>query len=297
VTVVEVEGRQVALSSLDKVLWPETGFTKRQLLDYYERIAPVLLPHLRERPLTLGRFPDGVEGPGFAQNECRGRPAWVATQPIPLKSGVVRHYCLVNDLPSLLWVANLGTIELHPYLAPGARRDHPLALVLDLDPAPPAGLAECRSVALRARDALAAVGLRCFAKTSGAAGLHVFAPLDGNARFSDTKAFARRLAETLEQEMPELVVTTQSRAARGGKVLVDWLQNDPMRSTVAPFSLRATRRPQVSTPVAWAEVEAGSAAVFEPEQVLERVERLGDLFRGVLELRQRLPASASLPTT
>lgn len=296
-TVVEVEGRQVALSSLDKVLWPETGFTKRQLLDYYERVAPVLLPHIRDRPLTLGRFPDGVDGPGFAQNECRGRPEWVATQPIRLKSGIVRHYCVVNDLPSLLWVANLGTIELHPYLAPGARREHPLALVLDLDPTPPAGLTECRSVALRAREALDAIGLRSLAKTSGAAGLHVFVPLDGDARFSETKAFARRLAETVEQEMPELVVTTQSKATRAGKVLVDWLQNDPMRSTVAPYSLRATQRPQVSTPVGWAEVEAGASAVFDPEQVLDRVERLGDLFRPVLELRQSLPASASLPTT
>jgi len=292
VSTIEVEGRALTLSSLDKVLWPQTGFTKGEMLEYYGAVSPALLPHLHGRPLTMGRFPEGVEGRGFAQNECRGRPDWVATEPIRLRNGVVRNYCLVNDLPSLLWVANQGAIELHPYLwASGDPR--PTALVVDLDPAPPAGLAECRAVALAAREVLREHGLESIVKTSGSAGLHLFVPLDGKAGFPETKPFAGFVSEDLAARLPGLVVTRQTRS-RAGTVLVDWLQNDPMRSTVAPYSLRSTRRPQVSTPVSWHEVEAGVPLVFGPREVLERLKRVGDLFGPVLELRQALPAPASL---
>ena len=278
-TAVEADGRRIALTSLDKVLWPRTGFTKRDMIDYYTRIAPVLLPHLRGRPLTLGRFPDGVEGPGFAQNECRGCPDWLETHPITLKSGVVRRYCVLEDLPSLLWVANLGTIELHPYLWRTTSGGRPSTLVLDLDPLPPAGFDECRRVALRLRELLARDGLTAQPKTSGASGLHVFAPVEGRS-FAETKAAARRLAESLAAEWPGLVAMRQTRAERHGRVLVDWLQNDPMRSTVAPYSLRATPEPQVSTPLTWAEVERTLDLRFSPGDVLERVAAGGDLFAG-----------------
>jgi bifunctional non-homologous end joining protein LigD len=292
VTTLEVEGRALTLSSLNRVLWPEAGFTKGQMLEYYRAVSAVLLPHLRGRPLTMGRFPDGVDGRGFAQNECRGCPDWLPTEPIRLRNGIVRNYCLVNDLPSLLWVANQGAIELHPYLWLSGH-PRPTTLVVDLDPAPPADLADCRTVALEARELLGSHGLQSVVKTSGSAGLHLFVPLDGRAGFPKTKPFARGLAEELALRLPALVATRQTRS-RAGTVLVDWLQNDPMRSTVAPYSLRATRWPQVSTPVSWAEVESGRPLVFGPREVLERLERVGDLFRSVLELRQALPASASL---
>ena len=292
---IEVDGRAVTLSSLEKVLWPEMGFTKGRMLDYYRAVAPTLLPHLHGRPVTMGRFPDGVEGRGFAQNECRGRPDWLSTEPIRLRNGAVRNYCLVNDLPSLLWVVNQGSIELHPYLWL-AGEPRPTTLVVDLDPTAPAGLRECRTVALEARRVLAADGLEAFVKTSGGAGLHLYVPLDGQAGFEETKKYAGVLAEEVAKRLPQLVTTRQLRSGRAGKVLVDWLQNDPMRSMVAPYSLRATRRPQVSTPVTWDEVEADDELVFGPDESLERLDQLGDVFRPVLELRQALPASASLPS-
>jgi bifunctional non-homologous end joining protein LigD len=291
-----VDGRTVRLTSADKVLWPETGFTKGDMIEYYRRVAPALLPHLADRPVTLGRFPDGVEGPGFAQNECRGRPDWLATAPIPLRSGRVRRFCVVNDLPSLLWLANLGTIELHPYLRRVERLDEPTALVLDLDPAPPASLAECCRIALTARELLAESSLASFAKTSGAAGLHVFVPLRTRCSFAAAKAFARVLAERLETAAPGLALARMQRSSRAGKVFVDWLQNDPMRSTVAPYSLRATPSPNVSTPVTWEEVEACAARetplAFGPDEVLERLEGLGELFAPVLDCTQQLPEAS-----
>lgn len=293
--VLEVEGRRVALSNLDKVLWPEAGFTKGEMLDYYTRVASALLPHVRQRPLSLRRFPDGVEAPNWYQNECRGRPQWLPTLDLPKVGGAPQRFCLVNDLPALLWVVNLATIELHPFLAYGHRPEEPTAAVFDLDPGQPADVVECCRVALHLRAALDGLGLSSFPKTSGAVGLHVYVPLNTPHRYSETKAFARTLAAFLAQEEPELVVDRQARRLRGGKVLVDWLQNDPTRSTVAAYSLRGTAWPTVSTPVSWDEVGEtaatgrGEMLTFTPERVLPRLEAHGDLFAPVLQLEQALP--------
>jgi bifunctional non-homologous end joining protein LigD len=281
---------RVRLSSLEKVLWPEAGTTKGDMVDYYRAVAPYLLPHLAGRPLTLGRFPNGVEGRGFAQNECRGAPPWLRTHRVRLRSGLVRRFCVVEDLESLLWVVNQNAIELHPLPVDCTQPDRPTAVVFDLDPTPPADVIDCCAVALRLRELLG--GLAAFPKTSGAAGLHVLVPLSGANDFPQAKAFARKLAAQLAEEWPERVVDVQKRAARGGKVLVDWLQNDPMRSTVAPYSLRATPWPTASAPLTWAEVERArepEQLTFLADHVLERATRLGDLFRPVLDLEQALP--------
>jgi bifunctional non-homologous end joining protein LigD len=272
---------EVSFSSLDKVMYPETGFTKGDLIAYYERIAPVLLPHVRDRPMTLGRFPDGVDGPGFAQTECRGAPDWLATAPIRLRSGAVRNYCLVNDLRSLLWVANLGTIELHPFLAPADRLDRPAGVLFDLDPEEPARLAAAARVALLVRDELARRDLSPLVKTSGSTGMHVFVPLERSPGYEATRALAREVAELIAEREPGVVARAGPREERAGAVLVDWAQNHERRSTIAPYSLRAADRPAVSAPLSWdevAELAAGEALELGPEEVLDRAARSGDLF-------------------
>ena len=290
----EFEGRRVRLTNLDRVYWPETGFTKSQLLDYYVRVAPALLPHLRGRPLTLRRFPEGVNGLNWYQVQCRGRPEWLPVRVIRGRRGEPLRYCLVNDLPSLVWVANLGTIELHPFLSLAARFDEPTVLVFDLDPGPPAGLIECCAVAVWLRELLDRLGLVSFPKASGSLGLHVYVPLGSGHTFEQTKAFARGVADALAERRPGVVIDRMTRSLRAGKVLVDWLQNDPTRSTVAPYSLRAMPWPTVSTPLDWTEVDAALTTgraerlVFGPEEVLDRLARVGDLFRLVLELSQQL---------
>ena len=279
-TLLDLGGRRVELTTPDRVLWPAAGFTKRDLLDYYLRVAPVLLPHLADRPLTLGRFPEGVEGRGFAQTECRGAPAWLRTEPIRLRGGEIRNYCVVEDDAGLAWLASLSVIELHTFLG----LDRPDSIVFDLDPGEPADIVDCAEVALLLRDRL---GDEAVVKTSGSVGLHVFVPT--TAPYEETRAFARRVAEELEAAHGARVISTTDRAARTGKVLIDWMQNAPMRSTVAPYSLRAAPWPTVSTPVSWEEVTR-CAAERRPElltflagDVLERVERLervGELFLG-----------------
>ena len=293
---VELEGRRLRLTSLDRVLWPEAGFTKGQMIDYYARIAPALLPHVERRPMTLRRFPEGITGPSWYQTTCPpGHPAWIPIQALPGRGGAVHRFCLLNDVPALVWAANLSSIELHPYLAPGDRPDEPTVLVLDLDPGPPADVVDCCRVAVRLRDLLGALTLASFPKTSGSVGLHVYVPLNTPHTYAETKAFARALAGRLADEDPDGVTDQQKRSLRPGKVLVDWLQNEPRRSTVAPYSLRATGWPTVSTPVRWDEVEQALAArapellTFEPEDALERLERHGDLFAPVLTLAQELP--------
>jgi bifunctional non-homologous end joining protein LigD len=281
----------VALSSLDRVLWPRSGFTKGDLVEYYREIASVLLPHIRGRPLTLGRWPQGVDQRGFAQTECRGRPDWMATHALTVRSGEVRHFCVVNDLRSLLWVANLGTIELHSFLGRGERIEEPTAVVFDLDPGRGADLADCCAAALRLREALRRSRLEAFVKTSGAAGLHVFVPLNMPHTFAQTKTFARALARRLAEEDPDRVTDVQARGQREGKVLLDWLQNEPRRSLAVPYSLRAMPWPTVSTPVSWDEVDRAENLVFTPAEVRERVRKMGDLFQPVLELEQALPAT------
>jgi bifunctional non-homologous end joining protein LigD len=287
---VEVDGRTLRFSSLDKVLWPEAGFTKGALLDYYRSVAAALLPHLAERPVTLARFPDGVDRYGWYQTNCRGRPDWMPTRRIR-----DQEYCVLNDPPSLLWAANLGSIELHPFLARSDRLAEPEVVVFDLDPGPPAGILDCCRVALWLRDALAAEGLASFAKTSGSLGLHVCVPLNSPASYARTKPFARRVAAMLAEQHPDSVVDEMPKRLRRGRVFVDWGQNDAAKSTIAAYSLRAMTWPTVSVPLGWDEVERAAAErrsdllTVGPREALDRLESLGDLFEPVLSLRQTLP--------
>jgi bifunctional non-homologous end joining protein LigD len=280
----ELDGHAVRVTHPDRVLWPRAGFTKRQLIEYLLAIAPVLLPHLRCRGITLRRFPEGVDGPGWFQAECRGCPEWMRTFDVTGRGGRTWRYCMVESRAGLAWTANLGTLELHPFLSTIDQPTEPTALVLDLDPGPPAGLLACARVALLLRDRLAVLGLEAYAKTSGSVGLHVEVPLAPGHSFEQTKAFARSLATELSTSHPTLVTEVIDRTRRAGLVYLDWIQNDASRSTVAPYSLRATPWPLVSTPLAWHELEAAVAAsrpqslVFTPADVLARVDRLGDLF-------------------
>jgi bifunctional non-homologous end joining protein LigD len=286
---VEVEGRRLSLSNLDKVMYPAVGFTKGQLIDYYTRIAPAVLPHLRDRPLTLKRYPNGVEGQYFYEKRCPPHaPEWVRRQEA---SGI--SFCICDDLPTLVWLANLADLELHPSLSLVDDINRPTVMAFDLDPGPPAGLVECCEVAVLLREALDHLGLESFAKTSGSKGIQVYVPLnvDDVDYDSGTKLLSNALARHLEGEHPELIVSSQKKELRRGKVLIDWSQNDEHKTTVAVYSLRARERPTVSTPLEWAEVEAADpgALVFESDDVLARVEERGDLFAPVAELRQALP--------
>jgi bifunctional non-homologous end joining protein LigD len=296
---VEVDGRTLRLSNLDKIMYPKAGFTKRDLIDYYVRVAPVLLPHLHARPLTLKRYPDGVEGPHFYEKQCPShRPEWVQTAAIWSRHNKRNiDFCLVNDLPTLVWAANLADIELHTSLSLAAAIERPTTMVFDLDPGPPANIIACCRVALHLRDLFAQVGLETFAKTSGSKGLQVYVPLNDDAiTYEDTKPFARAVAELLEKQHPKQIVSRMTKSLRPGKVLIDWSQNDEHKTTVCVYSLRAKERPTVSTPVTWEEVEAtsrrrsGKVLTFEHDDLLARVEEQGDQFAPVLTLRQGLPA-------
>jgi bifunctional non-homologous end joining protein LigD len=295
-----VSGRELKLSNLGKVLYPEAGFTKRHLIDYYAAVAPVILPHLQGRPLTVVRWPDGVQGKSFFQKQSPAhRPDWVSTATIPA-SGKPIDYTLAEDLPTLVWLANLAAIELHVPLARADAIDRPAAVVFDLDPGAPAGVLECARVALSLQGMFEHLGLRTLVKTSGSKGLQVYIPLNDPAvTYEQTKPFARAVAELLEVEEPELVVSRMTKTRREGRVLIDWSQNDEKKTTVCAYSLRATERPTVSTPLEWEEVrqalEAGDAEHlrFEASEVLERVRAQGDLMAEALSLRQRLPAGAA----
>ena len=295
---VEVEGRIVRLSNVDKLMYPKPGFTKGDLIDHYARIAPVLLPHLHDRPLTLKRYPDGVEGKHFYEKQCPShRPDWVQTAAVWSRHNRKSiDFCLVNDLPTLVWAANLADIELHTSLSLAEAVDRPTMMVFDLDPGAPADIIACCRVGLWLRDLFAQLKLESFAKTSGSKGLQVYVPLNGDeVTYDDTKPFARAVAELLEKQHPRQVVSRMTKSLRGGKVLIDWSQNDDHKTTVCVYSLRAKERPTVSAPVTWDEVEAasrrrsGKVLTFEHDQVLKRVERDGDLFAPVLTLRQALP--------
>jgi bifunctional non-homologous end joining protein LigD len=279
---VSVDGREVRLSSLDRVLWPATGQTKADLLDYYTAVAPAMLPHLADRPVTLHRFPEGVGGPHFYQTRTPPRPPWVRATVLRYpRTGKTFEVPIVDDLPSLVWATNLTTIELHPFLAPAGEPDQPRALVFDLDPGPPAGLVEAARVALHVRALLDEVGFAAYVKTSGSLGLHVHAPLPAAA---ESKRLAREFAQTLAAQRPREIVAEMRRSARTGKVYVDWLQNDPTRQTVAPYSLRGRRQPSVAAPLRWEEVEQAAEETrpeiltLTPADVLVRLEQDGDLF-------------------
>jgi bifunctional non-homologous end joining protein LigD len=297
-TELKVAGKSLPVSNLDKVLYPEVGFTKAQVIDYYIRVAPVLLPHLKKRPITLKRYPDGVEGFFFYEKQCPShRPKWVKTAAVPAsrESGHI-DYCILDDLPALVWAANLADLELHTFLHRAPAIDRPTALAFDLDPGPPADVIDCCRVALWLRSIFDEVGLKSFAKTSGSKGLQMYVPLNTATTYDKTKAFAHALAERLEREHPDKIVSRMTKALRKGKVFIDWSQNDEHKTTVNVYSLRARAHPTVSTPLTWKEVEAAakkgdaSRLVFETEDVLRRVEKQGDLFAPVLELKQRLPA-------
>ncbi len=284
---VRLGGRELRLTNLDKILYPQAGFAKADVIDYYRRIAPVLLPHLHARPLTLKRYPNGVEGEYFYEKQCpRHRPDWVRT-------AMVQDicFCLVHDVQTLVWTSNLADLELHTPMITAERPDRSTMVVFDLDPGPPAGLAECCQVALVLRGLFENLGLQCFPKTSGSKGMQLYVPVNGEGVDAEVaKGFARAVAETLERGMPELVVSRMTKAIRGGKVLVDWSQNDDHKTTVCVYSLRARERPTVSTPITWEEVAGDPAKLtFEAGDVLERVEQHGDLFAPVVSLRQTLP--------
>jgi bifunctional non-homologous end joining protein LigD len=285
----EIGGRRLRLSNLDKVLWPATGFTKGNMLDYYRDVAPALLPHLAGHPVTMRRFPDGVTGLEWYQTECHHRPSWLTTAQVIGPRGFVHEFCVVNDVPSLVWVVNLATIELHPYLGLLPDPGRPAVVVFDLDPGFPAGPLQCCLVALRIREILAGVGLTGVPKSSGSAGLHVYVPAPPGATYEETKTFARQVARQLVGERADLVIDRMSRAVRAGKVFVDWGQNDRMKSTVAPYSLRAMPWPTVSTPLGWDELERAVATgdprglVVGPHEMRRRLDRHGDLFAAVLE--------------
>jgi bifunctional non-homologous end joining protein LigD len=295
---VEIQGRQLKLSNLDKVLYPASGFTKGQVIDYYARIGPVLVPHLEKRPLTLKRYPNGVDSEYFFEkNATAHRPDWVKTAPI-WSEGNRRNvnYILADDLSTVVWMANLAAIELHPSLSLAKDIDCPTMMVFDLDPGPPANIVQCAQVGMWLREIFEHFGLQSFPKTSGSKGLQIYVPLNTPTSYDATKPFAHALARLLEDQHRDLVVSDMKKELRKGKVLVDWSQNDEHKTTIAVYSLRAREHPTVSTPVKWEEVEqllkrkdAGLLA-FEADQVLKRVEKMGDLFEPVLELKQKLPA-------
>ncbi len=285
---VQVDGHKLELSNLDKVLYPADGFTKAQVIDYYQRIAPVLLPHIAGRPVTIKRYPDGVDGKFFFQKNAPAHPDWVPTARIPspgsTKSREEIDYMLGGDLPTLIWAANLAALELHTPMWRYPEIGKPDLMVFDLDPGQPATIVECCQVALLLRPLLEDRGLEPLAKTSGGKGLQLYAPVSG-VTSDEMSDLAKELAEQLEGEQPDLVVSRMTRALRPRKVLIDWSQNNAAKTTVAPYSLRAREQPTVSTPVTWDEVEScrkASDLRFTAEDVLERVEKSGDLLASAL---------------
>ena len=297
-----VEDRKIQVSNLDKVLYPRVGFTKGQVIDYYIRIAPVLLPHLRDRPLTMKRYPDGVEGEFFYEKNCPShRPKWVKTAKVWSEgNNRMMDYCLAQDLPTLVWAANLADLELHTSLSRKNKIERPTMMVFDLDPGAPADIVQCCQVGLWLRDLLGKMKLKSFAKTSGSKGLQVYVPLNTAVTYDRTKDLSRSLAQHLEGEHPDFVTSNMSKAVRKGKVFVDWSQNDEHKTTICVYSLRAKAEPTVSNPVTWDEVanclkkKKADVLKFCSEKVLERVEKLGDLFEPVEKVKQSLPKKLKL---
>lgn len=293
-TLVEIEGRTLKLSNLDKVLYPEASFTKAEVIDYYVRVAPTMLTHLAERGVTLRRFPNGVEGKSFFEKRCPShRPEWVnvALGPGDRKGGI--EYCELDDAPSLAWAANLAALELHAPMARAGDIESPTMVVFDLDPGAPAAMAECARVGLVIHEVLGDLGLEVFPKTSGSKGLQLYVPLNRPHTHEHASSFARAVAQLLEKQRPKEVVSEMAKELRKGKVFIDWSQNSRHKTTICAYSLRARPRPTVSTPVTWDEVAAaaeGEPLSFEAGEVLERIEEQGDLFAETATLEQELPA-------
>jgi len=292
-----VEDKRLSVSNLDKVLYPKADFTKGQVIDYYIRIAPVLLPHLKDRPLTMKRYPDGVEGEFFYEKNCPShRPKWVETAKVWSEgNNRMMNYCLANDLPTLVWAANLADLELHTSLARKQDVARPTMMVFDLDPGAPADIVQCCQVGIWLRDLLGQMKLESFAKTSGSKGLQVYVPLNTPVTFDQTKGLSRALAQHLEHDHSSLVTSSMSKAVRKGKVFVDWSQNDEHKTTICVYSLRAKEEPTVSTPVTWDEVtvclkkKKAILLKFRSDATLDRVEKKGDLFESMNRLKQKLP--------
>jgi bifunctional non-homologous end joining protein LigD len=298
----KVDGRELRLTHLEKVLYPQTGFTKGQVIDYYARVAPVLLPHLKDRPLTLKRYPNGVEKEFFYEKRApKYRPRWFKTACVPSErdpTGKI-DYCLVNDLSSLIWVANLADLELHPFLARKQNVECPTQIVFDLDPGAPADVTDCAEVALWIREVFEKMGLTCFVKSSGSKGLQIHLPLNTPTRYEITKPFARAFAVAMQEAHSDRIVYDMKKALRPGKVLIDWSQNDSSKTTILAYSLRAKARPFVAAPLTWEEVahcakkDDPQHVFFEAEKVFQRIDKMGDLFGEVLTLKQKLPKDAA----
>jgi bifunctional non-homologous end joining protein LigD len=297
----DIEGTKVPVSNLDKVFYPETGFTKGNVIDYYVRVSPWLLPHLKDRPITLKRYPEGVKGFFFYEKQCPSHhPRWIKTTDVARSDGSIIHYCMMNGLPALVWAANLADLELHTFLHKAPAITRPTALAFDLDPGPPADIILCCDIGLRLKKMFDAMGLESFPKTSGSKGLQVYVPLNTPTTYDKTKAFAHRVAEVLEGQSPDQVVSKMQKNLRTGKVFVDWSQNDEHKTTITVYSLRAKDHPTVSMPVTWDEVKSAlrkknpKSLVFEADQAIKRAQKKGDLFAPVLKLKQKLPPVSTL---
>lgn len=297
---VEIEGRELKLTNVEKVLYPQSGFTKGEMIDYYVKVAPAMIPHLSGRAVTLRRFPEGVEDldAAFFEKRCpKHRPKWVKTATVEAgpRAGKI-DFCVCDGLPTLVWMAQLATVEFHPSLSKARAPKRPTVLAFDLDPGPPADIVDCCRVALRLRDLFAHFDVQCFPKTSGSKGMQVYVPLNNKkVNYEKTKPMAKAIAQLLEKQTPDKVVSKMKKVERENKVFVDWSQNHERKTTISVYSLRARERQTASTPITWHEVaEAadsgdGSKLVFESDMVLERIEKHGDLFAPVLELEQELP--------
>ena len=296
-TFVEMAGKRLSLSNLEKDLYPSYGFTKANILGYYRRIASFILPHVKDRALTLKRYPEGVERDFFFEKRCPShRPAWVNTAELPQDDGERMTVCLVNDLETLLWAENLASVELHVPLARAGSPETPDSMVFDLDPGDPANILECSRVALILRDLLSRMGLMSYVKTSGQKGLHVFVPLNRKkTTFEDTKTFSKAVAEIMQKHYPDLVTSKMAKQERRAKVFINWSQNDSSKTMICIYSLRAREKPIVSFPIEWRELES-LAGLGDPEKLqilhseaVRRIEEKGDLFREVLVKEQKLP--------
>ncbi|HEY7455696.1 MAG TPA: non-homologous end-joining DNA ligase [Solirubrobacterales bacterium] len=297
---VEVDGRELKLTNLDKVLYPAADFSKGEVIDYYARVAEAIVPHLSGRAVTLRRFPEGVDDldAAFFEKRCpKHRPNWVKTTRVKAgpRSGYI-DFCVCDGLPTLIWMAQLAAIELHPSLSLGRKHSQPTVVAFDLDPGPPAGIVECSRVALRLRELLAQLDLACFAKTSGSKGMQLYVPLNTKTSYEQTRPFAQAIARLIAKQTPDEVLAKMGKKTdRSGKVLIDWYQNNERKTTICVYSLRARERPTASTPVSWEEVTHAAehddpgSLVFEAPEVIDRLDRHGDLFATVLELQQELP--------
>jgi bifunctional non-homologous end joining protein LigD len=289
--------KHVPVSNLEKVLYPKVRFTKSDVINYYIRVSKFILPHLKGRPITLKRYPNGVEAEFFYEKRCPPyRPKWIKTAPVWSEGHQADiHFCVMDDLPSLVWAANLADIEIHTYMARAAKIDCPTMIVFDLDPGTPADILQCCEVAFLLKAKLDKLKLQSFPKTSGSKGLQLYVPLNTPTSYDATKPFAKALAESLTREHPELIVARMEKALRAGKIFVDWSQNDRHKTTVCVYSLRAKDRPTVSTPVTWDELRTAlkqhsvEKLTFDSEAALHRAEKLGDLFEPVLKLKQKMP--------